>query len=301
MEFKTQEEREELEKHLSEQTGNTVKIMDINDTFDFKCQRCGQCCMGRTDIVLSPFDIYNASIALNITPIEFIVNYTNTHIGRNSKLPVITLKPDKKNWCPFLQLDIKNGGLFKCSINDNKPGACRNHPIGVVTSFKKDENGIEDEMSEIYIKVEQCENSKGHNNPNLVSEWMQKGEELKEERKWSHKIQSLPSLKLNLHRFYSLLTCVANGPDNIDDYDAEEKERIQSVMNSSVEIMKFLFTSISELTYGLYDTNEPFVEQVKENYAKLEEVLDNVAKYYNEIEKSYVASGSSLEDLDNIE
>lgn len=299
--YNNEEDKKKMEEHLSQQTGGNVKIVDANDTFDFKCQRCGQCCMGRNDIVLNPFDIYNACVALNIAPSEFISKYTNVTIGHNSRLPVITLKSDDRNWCHFLEFDIKNGGLFKCSINDNKPGACRNHPIGVVTSFKKNDDGSDDEMSEMYIKVDQCDNSKGHNNPVLVSDWMKKSEELVEEREWSHKIQSLPSLRLNLHRFYTMLTMTSLGPENIEEWSEEDQKRIKQTMEHSLEVMKFFFTSIAELTYNLYDINRPFVEQVKENYAKLDEVCTTVGKYYESMEKVYIESGHSLEDLDKIE
>ena len=56
---------------------------------------------------------------------------------------------DETGFCPFLKLDVKGGGKFKCSIHAAKPGACANHPIGVIMSFEKNTNKIDYE----YVKV----------------------------------------------------------------------------------------------------------------------------------------------------
>lgn len=296
--YESEEDKKKMEEHLTKQTGGNVRIIEPTDKLDFKCQRCGQCCMGRNDIVLNPFDVYNACVALKITPREFIDKYANLTMGPTSRLPVITLKSDHRNWCHFLEFDIKNGGLFKCGINDNKPGACRNHPVGVVTSFKKD-GDIEGEMHEMYIQVEQCDNSKGHNNFIPVSDWMQKTEELAEERQWSHRIQSLPSMRMDIARFFKLLAQTAQGPANIEEWSEEDRKRIEEVMQKSIDIMKFFFSAVVDCTYGMYDIDKPFVEQVQDNYKKLDEICTQVGEYYTHMEEAFLASGGSLEELDN--
>lgn len=295
------EDRKKLEEYISQQAGGDVCIVEDTDTFDFKCQKCGQCCMGRDDIVLTPFDVYNACVALNIGPADFIDKYTTLTIGTRSKLPVITLKPDHKGWCHFLELDIKNGGCFKCSINDNKPGACRNHPIGVVTSFKKEKNAEGDKReiyTEIYIKVDQCENSKGHNNPVLVSDWMQKSKEFTEERKWANKIQLLPSEKINIPRFFKLLAQTSQGPDNIEDWSESERESIYNIMEKSINIMKNFIEVIVGCTYCSYDITKPFVEQVKNSYNKLDEICSQIGQFYSQLEESFITTGGNIKDLD---
>ena len=74
---------------------------------------------------------------------------------------------DETGFCPFLKFDVKSGGKFKCNIHAAKPGACANHPIGVVTARKTDS----DVEEFTFIKVDQCENSKCDNDV-LVKDWV---------------------------------------------------------------------------------------------------------------------------------
>ena len=147
---------------------DSTQIIDINDTFKFKCQQCGQCCMNRHDIIVNPFDVYNGAKYLGITPEEFVITYLDAELGSKSKIPMLLLKSDDETgFCPFLKFDVKGGGKFKCSIHAAKPGACANHPIGVVTARKTDS----DVEEFTFIKVDQCENSKCDNDV-LVKDWV---------------------------------------------------------------------------------------------------------------------------------
>ena len=56
---KHEEISEELKK-IREFTGDDeLTIVDLDDSFGFKCQQCGKCCMNRNDIILNPFDIFS--------------------------------------------------------------------------------------------------------------------------------------------------------------------------------------------------------------------------------------------------
>ena len=295
----TVENKESLEKIMSEKLGNPITIVTEEDTFDFKCQRCGQCCMHRNDIVLSPHDIYDASKYLGIMPLQFLEEYTNTHIGHTSSLPVITLAVDDRGWCPFLQFDIKAGGLFGCSINDAKPGACRNHPIGIATSFKSiDENSKVQEAREYYIKVEQCKNSQGHNNIVKVADWIKKSKECSEERMWSHTLQTIPPSILDMKKFIILIGIQTELPSNFDELpDGENKEAIKLVVNRAKDIIATLIEAIVDYTYLNYSIDRPFCEQAEENANKLKEICLKCKAYYDLCCEAFVESGGDIDAL----
>lgn len=287
---------EEVAQDLSEHMGNKIEVIKEEDTFDFKCQRCGQCCIGRNDIVLSPYDIYKAAKYLGITTAEFVKEYANLHLGHTSKCPVFTLAIDNRGWCPFLKFDVKNGGLFGCTINDAKPDACRNHPIGIASSFKmeEDSNDINTaEFNEFYIKVEQCGNSKGHNNPVKVADWIAKSKATVDERKWSHKLQTIPHMTFDIRKFYTLMGIQSMGPENTENWSKEDKEKIEQVIDYTKELIKNFFDLTVELTYVNFDTNRPFCEQAEENAVKLQELCDKTKEMYDISYDAFIKSGAN--------
>ena len=77
-------DNDEILEAIKKTIGNDgVQFIDINDTFKFKCQQCGQCCMNRHDIIINPFDVYNGAKYLGITPEEFIITYLHADLGAN--------------------------------------------------------------------------------------------------------------------------------------------------------------------------------------------------------------------------
>ena len=70
-----------------------IKSMTVglDDTFKFHCDQCGKCCTHREDIILSPMDIFKMAKELNIAPTDFFREYCVTHIGDNSRMPIIRL------------------------------------------------------------------------------------------------------------------------------------------------------------------------------------------------------------------
>ena len=299
MEHKIERAPEEIAKGIAEQVGNSVEVIQEEDTFDFKCQRCGQCCVGRNDIVLSSFDIYDGAKYLGITCQEFVEKYANITLGRNSKLPVLTLKIDDRGWCPFLKFDVKAGGLFGCSINDAKPGACRNHPIGIATSFKVEDDGTE-VMNEFCIKVEQCDNSKGHNNPVKVADWIEKSKKTQEERMLSHKLQVTPISEMEIKKFYTLFGINSMPPADFDSWKEEDKEVVEEIMQQSKEALKGLFDAIVSLTYVNFETDKPFVEQAEANIAELEKICSKCNELYEKALEVFIEAGGTEEML-NVE
>ena len=61
--------------------------LGLDDSFQFHCTACGKCCINREDILLTPRDLYNASKALNMPPVEFVEAYCECYIGQDSRIP----------------------------------------------------------------------------------------------------------------------------------------------------------------------------------------------------------------------
>ena len=59
----------------------------VDDTFNFRCIMCGNCCRDREDILLSPVDIFNLAKHFNKQPFEIIKSYCEVYIGNSSKMP----------------------------------------------------------------------------------------------------------------------------------------------------------------------------------------------------------------------
>lgn len=129
-----------------------IRELELDDTLKFGCKCCGSCCSGRNDIIMTPYDIYRISKATNKEPLDVIHEYCNITLGANSCLPIITLKSDERNLCPFLKYDLSQN-RFGCSINTLKPGSCILHPIGVVRSFGKNGTKLEEKK---YFEVQSC-------------------------------------------------------------------------------------------------------------------------------------------------
>lgn len=133
----------------------SITVVDLDDTISFNCQRCGGCCSNREDIILNPFDVYQIAKGLNVQTHEVIAKYCKIVNGVNSGLPIVLLKADERNLCPFLSFDKTDLSEvhFNCSINDFKPHICVLHPIGVANSFNVEDKSPTEKK---YFKVPTC-------------------------------------------------------------------------------------------------------------------------------------------------
>jgi hypothetical protein len=127
-----------------------------DNTFFFGCEKCGQCCRGRDDVLLYPFDLFKIASYLKKS-IENVLNeYCVAYVGDSSKTPVVRIKPKQyRKTCPFLE----NG---QCSIHPVKPVVCAIYPIGF--AYEPDEN----KLSQILLPVS-CGN---RNETYTVREWL---------------------------------------------------------------------------------------------------------------------------------
>ena len=105
------------------------KIIELSEDepFNFDCQcevPCfNQCCRDLNQF-LTPYDIIRLKNHLNLSSTLFLQQHTENHIGPQTRLPVITLKPaaGSERKCPF----VTHSG---CSVYENRPSSCRMYPI----------------------------------------------------------------------------------------------------------------------------------------------------------------------------
>ena len=247
---------EELNKALSSQNINgEARLVDLDDTIKFNCKRCGKCCSGRTDIILNPYDVYNIAKGLGITPKEVIEQYCSVHCGSNSCLPVVTLKEDERELCPFLKF-FTNEGKFGCSINDFKPGACIMHPIGVVRSV--DQTTHKEETQ--FIEVPSCE-IHGTDTEVKIRDFIKPYLDEREE----HDIGSMLTFEVtkyvNTRKF---IKCFVERDNEMlqKNFSEEEIEKIRSLDEFLVQASYKTFMGSTTVSLYNFDMNKGFIEQI---------------------------------------
>ena len=103
-------------------------------TFQFACHpgiSCFNNCCRDLNQFLTPYDILRLKNRLGVSSQQFLKEYTASHIGPRSGLPVVSLKmsaeqPD----CPFVS-------PTGCTVYEDRPGACRTYPLGRVAARKR--------------------------------------------------------------------------------------------------------------------------------------------------------------------
>lgn len=270
---------------MKKMTGDdSIKEIDLNDSFGFECKQCGQCCMHRNDIILNPFDVYNASKYLGITPEEFLLKYTYCTLGSNSKIPMVLLRSEKNGFCPFLKLDVKAGGKFKCTIHDAKPGACANHPIGVARGKRLDTE--EEEFK--FIICGQCKNSVS-DKMHVVKDWVKKYSDNKTEINIAHEIQTKVIKYFDPKEFYKAAQIVhlyeqylKRNSERITELDDDDNKTFETAELGTKAFNVYVTNSIM-LGYVEYDINQPFAPQAEKNLKELNEFYENTVEVFNKM------------------
>lgn len=262
---------QEAIKELSKQIGAPeMEVIDENSTFEFSCKRCGACCMNRSDIVLSPLDVYKAAKYLNITTADFLKDYCSMHVGHNSFLPVFTMGLQKNGFCHFLEMD--ETGLMGCKINPAKPGACASHPLGVMTDCKN--NNL------VIIKTPQCEASKINAQPQPVKPWMTHVLDHKEDYILCHELQLTYVDILDVKRFMSLAVIILMN-EKEEDIPEPIKETLTLTAEGFRDAIDCYFASYINYAFEHFDTSKPFAEQAKANKEELVKVANTLNSLYN--------------------
>lgn len=140
--------------------------LGLDDTFQFKCRGCGKCCKNREDILLTARDIYNIAYSLGRTTEYIIDRYCEVYVGRDSRMPIVRLRPSgPEKACPLLR-------DRKCIVHKSKPVVCALFPLGRATAFKKGDGsfGRPDSFQPRYFVQPAACGSKDHTH--TVRSWL---------------------------------------------------------------------------------------------------------------------------------
>lgn len=102
------------------------------ERFAFDCNRsvaCFNACCRDLNQVLSPYDIVQLKNFFGIPSSEFLATYTSRHIGPETGLPVVTLRPKtaSERECPFVTAS-------GCQVYPSRPASCRLYPVARAAS-----------------------------------------------------------------------------------------------------------------------------------------------------------------------
>lgn len=118
----------------------------IQNTYNFECTKCGNCCTGDQKVNLNPYDLYKMARYKNFTHTKELFDSGLVHLifaQNDAWIPQIKFKSmvhKKLIFCPFLinEFDDSNRLLGLCSLHpDFKPLICSMAPIGRVFDFKE--------------------------------------------------------------------------------------------------------------------------------------------------------------------
>ncbi len=299
----TQERLDEMLEQTDCDPKYKTLVIDADDTFGFKCQRCGDCCMNRNDIILNPFDVYTGARYLGIRPVDFIEKYTYGAFGGHSKTPMVLLKSQDNGYCPLLELDPTNG-LFGCKINDAKPGACSNHPIGVM--FQKDFQTNEVSGYQ-FIKVSQCDNSRS-NEMHVVKDWTKRYIDNAEQIQLAFEMQGVINEFFDPRLFYAFFMTIVDTFSMFDILGLTQNEQFNEALKDGTEIKedaKFVFEKYVRAIYTLYfdyDISQEFIPQAQQHLKEIREFLAATKEIYDNF-KTAIESlfGVDIEKLITLE
>ncbi len=219
----------------------------LKDPFRFECSPDVPCfneCCRDLNQFLTPYDIVRLKNHLGLGSQAFLAQYTAQHIGPESGLPIVTLKPkaDQDLICPFVSPQ-------GCAVYANRPSSCRIYPLvrGLARSRQTGE------VTEQFMVLQEphCLGF-GAARQQTVSQWMQ-GQEIEVYNAINDQLMEIISMKNQLrpgpldlksrHLFYIALY-------DLDNFRAQIKENgllgdadldaasIEKAMTDDVELLK---------------------------------------------------------------
>lgn len=234
------------------QTGEGIEqlkdhLLDLDSEFRFKCRRCGKCCVHQDTIIFNTRDIYNIARKKGMTMREVVEAYTETYIGRNSRIPVVHLLSNgPKGACPLLTAD------GRCSVHDCKPIVCALFPLGRVAIKSKDGQPIKDGELPTIKYILNDHNCGSAKRVNTVRSWLAKfgiPEQDEFYLRWNRMLMDLTPLVMKL-----------------------EKENLPE------PLLEMLRLAIYNLLYIDYDTSQELMPQFQAATDKLRDLNEKIMK-----------------------
>ena len=220
------------------------------DTFRFECSPDVPCfneCCRDLNQFLTPYDILRLKNHLGLSSAEFLKRYTTQHIGPESGLPVVTLRPKGGHdlICPF----VSPGG---CTVYDNRPSSCRTYPLVRGLSRSRQTSEITEQF--MVLQEPHCLGFK-KGGKQTAQQWMA-GQEIAIYNEINDKLMQIISLKNQLmpgpldlksrHRFYTALY-------NLDNFRSQIKANglLDDFHMDSTTINKAMEDDVALLELGM--------------------------------------------------
>lgn len=325
----TEEEKKEMKERITKSSTGTIldghdfEFIGENDDLEFECLRCGECCKNRDGndiILLSPLDLYNGAKALGMTVPEFAKEYANFYTGQNSGVLLAHLQTDDNGTCKLLEFD--ENGLAKCKIHKNKPIICAIHPLGIMHAGKSADG---ESFEKQYILAEHCQLSR-HGVVIKAKDIIDNLPGTDEEIDLAMKVRT-PYMFLERNvDYYKGLIAFANCLSTLDLTDEQKKkfgvsERLISLCQvlrayvqdqtgleflpdpgnvnddiylSFMEMSKAFARMNLALSYLEYDTDKPFLDQVKAHIEEMKEFMENFKGYCDSIEGAILSDDTEV-------
>jgi len=142
--------------------------LSADKPFQFACSSqvpCFNDCCRDLNQFLTPYDILRLKKCLGLTSTQFLGQYTSQHIGPETGLPIITLRPDYTSGlkCPFV---TPQG----CRVYADRPASCRIYPLARAIIRSRQTGQIEERF--MLIKEPHCHGF-AHGPQITAHEWIQ--------------------------------------------------------------------------------------------------------------------------------
>jgi len=136
---------------------NDMIALGLDDEFQFSCSKSLSCfneCCRDLNQFLTPYDILRLKNGLGISSDHFLEKYTLQHLGPESGLPIVTLKPADPRLlrCPF----VSPSG---CTVYSHRPSSCRTYPLARLTTRSRDSGAIQEHYA--MMKESHCRGFEG--------------------------------------------------------------------------------------------------------------------------------------------
>lgn len=131
---------------------NDFRAISPDEIFRFSCTKAVACfneCCRDLNQFLTPYDILRLKTGLGLASTEFLERYTTRHMGPETGLPIISLKPKSTSGlaCPF----VEPSG---CCVYAHRPSSCRIYPVARAISRSRQTGLIEEHFA--LIKEPHC-------------------------------------------------------------------------------------------------------------------------------------------------
>ncbi len=234
-----------------------------DEPFQFACSSqvpCFNDCCQDLNQFLTPYDILRLKKHFGLTSAQFLEQYTSQHIGPETGLPIITLRPDYAAdlKCPF----VTSHG---CRVYEDRPASCRMYPIARAIFRSPLTGQIEEQF--MLIKEPHCRGFE--QGPQMTAhEWMQQQDltiyNAMNDRMmtiislWRQQKQGPPDLKAN--RMFSM-ACYdldafrqyinTNGlPNNLDTQDID----LKTFPTDDIALLKVAFKWVLYEFFGVTES-----------------------------------------------